>query len=218
MSGALREAAIAHGVAFGRPPKLQVDQKKLVLALISTGKSIFAVLSIVSNRTDFTGCTSLGLQTQKVGWENWPRSSCGCGALSKRLSRVCQGPQFANACLKLRVALSGFSWRKWQERQSSAVSLISIWAVCNSARSLSVAYSGLTVHPASRNFHRHSASGLGRHPLESTAKCRAALLTNPCHRQIRNSTAPHFAVVSYFVHELGGALDEMRPTDDRSGA
>ena len=38
-----REAAMARGVAFGRPPKLQDDQKKLVLELVSTGKSISAV-------------------------------------------------------------------------------------------------------------------------------------------------------------------------------
>ena len=38
-----REAAMARGVAFGRPPKLQDDQTKLVLELIGTGKSISAV-------------------------------------------------------------------------------------------------------------------------------------------------------------------------------
>ena len=38
-----REAAKARGVAFGRPPKLQDDQKKLVLELISVGKSISTI-------------------------------------------------------------------------------------------------------------------------------------------------------------------------------
>ena len=38
-----REAARARGVAFGRPSKLQDDQKKLVLELVNTGKSISAV-------------------------------------------------------------------------------------------------------------------------------------------------------------------------------
>ena len=38
-----REAAKARGVAFGRPPKLKNDQKKLVLELVNTGKSISAV-------------------------------------------------------------------------------------------------------------------------------------------------------------------------------
>ena len=38
-----REAAKARGVAFGRPSKLKNDQKKLVLELVNTGKSISAV-------------------------------------------------------------------------------------------------------------------------------------------------------------------------------
>lgn len=38
-----REAAMARGVAFGRPSKLKNDQKKLVLELVKTGKSISAV-------------------------------------------------------------------------------------------------------------------------------------------------------------------------------
>ncbi len=39
-----QEAAVARGVAFGRPSKLQDDQKKLVLELVNTGKSISAVV------------------------------------------------------------------------------------------------------------------------------------------------------------------------------
>ena len=35
--------AKARGVAFGRPSKLKNDQKKLVLELVNTGKSISAV-------------------------------------------------------------------------------------------------------------------------------------------------------------------------------
>jgi len=38
-----REAAMARGVAFGRPSNLQDNQKKLVLELVNTGKSISAV-------------------------------------------------------------------------------------------------------------------------------------------------------------------------------
>ena len=38
-----REAAMARGRAFGRPSKLKEDQKKLVLELVNTGKSISTV-------------------------------------------------------------------------------------------------------------------------------------------------------------------------------
>ncbi len=38
-----REAAMARGAAFGRPSNLQDNQKKLVLELVNTGKSISAI-------------------------------------------------------------------------------------------------------------------------------------------------------------------------------
>ena len=71
---------------------------------------------------------------------------------------------FANACLKLRLALSGFSWRKRKRRQSSAVSLISICAICNSLCSLSVVcQSGPVLIPNQISNHRQERVRTSQH-------------------------------------------------------
>ena len=54
---------------------------------------------------------------------------------------------------------------------------------------------------------------------ESTAKCGAAVTSIPCHREIRNSTAPHFAVLpTDALHDMEwivGLMDARAPAPNR---